>query len=67
MDVLQIERRIYSEAIKKSMKKNPCTENDISFETNEILSSESPLTQVCRRFCGEKTVSNYFKAQTFYL
>ena len=53
MDILQIERRIFSEAIKKSMIKNPCTENDISFETNEILSSESPFIQVCRRFCGE--------------
>ena len=43
MDILQIERRNFSKAIKKSMKKNPCTENDISFETNKILSSESPL------------------------
>ena len=67
MDILQIERRIFSEPIKTSMKKNPCTENDTSFETNEILSSESPFVQVCKKFCGEKALSNYFKAQNVYL
>ena len=69
MDILQIERRIFSEAIKKPVKKNPYTENDIIFETNEILSSESLFIQVCNNFCGEKALSNYFKAeaQNFYL
>ena len=49
------------------MKKNPCTENDIIFETNEILSSKSLFIQACKNFCGEKALSNYFKAQNFYL
>ena len=66
-DILQIERRIFSEAIKRSMKKNPCTENGISFQSNKILRSESPFVQVCKKFCGEKALSNCFKAQNFYL
>ena len=66
-DILQIERRIFSEAIKKSRKKPPCTENGISFQSNKILRSESPFVQVCKNFCGEKALSNCFKAQNFYL
>ena len=66
-DILQIERRIFSEAIKKSIKKPPCTENGISFESNKILRSESPFVQVCKKLCGGKALSNCFKAQNFYL
>lgn len=66
-DILQIERRIFSEPIKKSIKKTPCTENGISFQSNKILRSESPFVQVCKKVCGEKALSNCFEAQNFYL
>ena len=67
MDILQIECRIFSWGNKKINEKNPCTENDISFEINKILSSKSPFVQVCKKFCEEKALSNYFKGQNFYL
>ena len=68
MDVIQIDSKIFSNAIKKSLAKNFCSQNYfLYFETKEILHSESPFYQACSKFCGEKALSNYFKPQKLYL
>ena len=68
MVIIHIDRKIFSNAIKKYLAKNFCSQNSfLDFETKEILHSESPFHQACSKFCGEKALSNYFKAQNLYL
>ena len=50
MDIIQIDRKIFSNAIRKYLPKNFCSQNFfLDFETKEILHSESPFHQVCSR------------------
>ena len=68
MDIIQIDRKIFLNAIEKYLAKNFCSQNSfLDFETKEILHSESPFYQACSKFCGEKALSNYFKPQKLYL
>ena len=68
MDIIQIDRKIFLNAIQKYLAKNFCSQNSfLDFETKEILHSESPFHQACSKFCGEKALSIYFKAQNLYL
>ena len=68
MVIIQIDCKIFSNGIKKYLAKNFCSQNSfLDFETKEILHFESPFHQACSKFCGGKTLSNYFKAQNLYL
>ena len=52
LTLLKLDRKTFSSMIRKFLKKK----SEIDPETLMILSSESPFSQSCLRFCGEKAL-----------
>ena len=64
--ILDIDRQIHMKLLIKSLRKDiqdaaPPSDIVFSYETNAIISSQSPFSKACSKFTGEKSLSEYVK------
>ena len=64
--ILDIDRQIHIKLLIWSLRKDiedatPPSDTVFSYETNAIISSQSPFSKACSKFSGEKSLSEYIK------
>ena len=64
--ILDIDRQIHMKLLLKSLRKDiedaaPPSDIAFSYETNAIISSQSPFSKTCSKFSGEKSLSECVK------